>query len=84
MDSYSFIVAMITICMVTLVFILFSGPLKTVFKFILNVCIGMFAIYALNLAFPSIGIGINLFTAAVSGLLGIPGLVVLVVAGIVL
>lgn len=84
MDSYSFIVAMIAVCMATLIFILFAGPLKTVFKFVLNVCIGMAAIYALNLIFPSIGVGINLFTAAVTGVLGMPGFVVLVVAGIIL
>lgn len=84
MDSYSFIVAMITVCMAALLFILFAGPLKIVFKLILNVCIGMAAVYALNLIFPSIGVGINLFTAAVTGFLGIPGFIVLVLAGIVL
>lgn len=84
MDSYSFIVAMIAVCMATLLFILFAGPLKIVFKLILNVCIGMAAVYALNIVFPSIGVGINLFTVAVTGFLGIPGFIVLVLAGIML
>lgn len=84
MDGYTFIVVMIAVCLALLMFILFAGPLKVIFKLILNVVIGMAAIYALNFFFPSIGVGINLFTAAVTGVLGVPGLVALVVAGIVL
>lgn len=84
MDGYTFIVAMIAVCLALLMFILFAGPLRVVFKLILNVFIGMAAVYALNFFFPSIGVGINLFTAAVTGFLGIPGFIALVVAGIVL
>ena len=84
MDGYTFIVAMIAVCLALLVFIMFAGPLKFIFKFILNACIGVAAIYAINMFFPSIGVGINIFTAAVTGVLGIPVFIALFVAGVVI
>ena len=46
--------------------------------------LGMVGIYAVNMMFPSVNIGINLLTASVTGILGAPGFAVLIVAGLVL
>ena len=44
----------------------------------------MAAVYVINMFFPSVNVGINLFTALITGFLGVPGIAVLVVAGLVL
>ena len=44
----------------------------------------MAGIYAVNMLFPSVNVGINIATAAVTGILGVPGFAVLIVAGLVL
>jgi len=64
---------------------LFSAPLKLALKVLLNTLLGFAALFLLNLAAPLTGftLGLNLFNAVVIGVLGIPGLVLLVLLKLV-
>ena len=75
MDGTAVIASMIFLCVGILMVMVFSEPLKV---------IGMVGIYAVNMMFPSVNIGINLLTAFVTVILGAPGFAVLIVAGLVL
>lgn len=54
----------------------FSAPLKIAVKVLFNTLLGLGALLLLNAAAPFTGIslGLNLFNAAVVGVLGVPGL----------
>lgn len=58
-----------------------SWPLKKIFKLIFNVILGLVMILLVNVFGVSIGLSIpfNFVTAAVSGFLGLPGVIVLVI-----
>lgn len=64
---------------------LFSAPLRLALKVLLNTLLGFAALFLLNLAGSVTGftLGLNLFNALVIGVLGIPGLVLLVLLKIV-
>lgn len=64
---------------------LFSAPLKLALKVLLNTLLGFAALFLLNLAAPLTGftLGLNLFNAVVIGVLGVPGLVLLVLLKLV-
>lgn len=64
---------------------LFSAPLKLALKVLLNTLLGFGALFLLNLARPLTGfmLGLNLFNALVIGVLGVPGLVLLVLLKLV-
>lgn len=55
---------------------LFSAPLKLALKVLCNTLLGLGALLLLNAAAPFTGLslGLNLFNATVVGVLGIPGL----------
>lgn len=57
----------------------FIKPIKLLFKLLLNLAFGGAALYAVNLAGGVLGItaGINLFTSAVAGFMGVPGILLL-------
>ncbi len=59
---------------------LFSAPLRLALKVLLNTLLGFAALFLLNLAsgFTGFTLGLNLFNALVIGVLGVPGLVLLV------
>ncbi len=59
---------------------LFSTPLRLALKVLLNTLLGFAALFLLNLAsgFTGFTLGLNLFNALVIGVLGVPGLVLLV------
>lgn len=84
MDGTMFIAAMIIICVVIAVMMLFSRPIKAIIRFFVGAALGMAAIYAVNMFFPSVNVGINPVTALVTGILGVPGFAALIVAGLVL
>ena len=65
---------------------LFSTPLKLALKVLLNTLLGFAALFLLNLASPLSGfsLGFNLFNALTIGILGIPGLVLLILLRVVL
>ena len=58
-----------------------SWPLKKIFKLIFNVILGLVMILLVNVFGVSIGLSIpfNFVTAVVSGFLGLPGVIVLVI-----
>lgn len=58
-----------------------SWPLKKIIKLILNIVLGLVMILLVNVFGTSIGLSIpfNFVTAAISGILGIPGVIVLVI-----
>jgi inhibitor of the pro-sigma K processing machinery len=60
-------------------FVLFNKPIRALFKLILRSLVGASAIFALDFVLSPVGlaVGINAFTAAVTGLLGMPGLIML-------
>mgnify|MGYP005807063679 CR=1 FL=1 len=84
MDSTTVIMAMILACVGILMIMAFSSPIKAVLRILLGSILGMAGIYAVNMLFPSVNVGINIATAAVTGILGVPGFAVLIVAGLVL
>ena len=68
------------ICFIFLIGRIFILPIKKVLKLVLNSILGGLLIYIINLIGASFGfhIGLNLFTSVTVGILGIPGVVVLI------
>ena len=64
---------------------LFSTPLRLALKVLLNTLLGFAALFLTNLASGLTGftLGLNLFNALVIGVLGVPGLVLLVLLKLV-
>lgn len=64
---------------------LFSAPLKLALKVLLNTLLGFAALLLVNLASGLTGfsLGLNLFNALAIGILGVPGLVLLVLLKLV-
>ena len=64
---------------------LFSAPLKLALKVLLNTLLGFAALFLLNLASGLTGftLGLNLLNALTVGILGVPGLVLLVLLKLV-
>ncbi len=64
---------------------LFSAPLRLALKVLFNTLLGFAALLALNLtsALTGFSLGLNLFNALVIGILGVPGLVLLVLLKLV-
>lgn len=64
---------------------LFSAPLKLALKVLVNTLLGFAALFLLNLASGLTGfsLGLNLFNALAIGILGVPGLVLLVLLKLV-
>lgn len=65
---------------------LFIWPLKKIMKLILNSILGGALIYLINIIGMNFGfhIGLNLLTAIIVGLLGVPGAVLLVLLKIII
>ena len=65
---------------------IFIIPLKSILKLVLNSVLGGILIYIINLVGMNFGfhIGLNLLTAIIVGLLGVPGAALLVVLKIIL
>lgn len=65
---------------------IFIVPLKTIFKFILNSIIGGLIIYLINFIGGYFGfhIGLNIITSVFVGLLGIPGVIVVILIKLLL
>lgn len=60
---------------------IFLFPIKKILKLVLNTIIGGAIIYIINLIGASFGfhIGLNILTALVVGILGIPGAILLII-----
>lgn len=77
MDSSQVIGWMIIICLLFMSFIILAKPLKIIGRCILNSAIGVSAIFVLNFLLSplEIAVGINLYTALTTGILGLPGFI---------
>lgn len=84
MDGTVFITAMIIICVDAAAIMLLARPIRGLLRFLAGAVLGMAAVYALNVFFPAVNVGINPVTAAVTGFLGLPGVAALIVAGLLL
>ena len=64
---------------------IFVWPLKSILKLVFNSILGGILIYIINLVGMNFGfhIGLNIFTSAVVGILGIPGAILLIVLKII-
>lgn len=58
---------------------IFSAPLRLALKLLVNTALGFLALWAVNItaAFTGITLGLNLLNALLIGILGLPGLVLL-------
>ena len=75
-----FFLAIALLFVVLIAFKLFSTPLRLVLKAGMNTALGFLALIALDLFSPLLGlhIGVNLINALIVGILGLPGLALLV------
>lgn len=74
------------ICFLFLFGRIFIVPIKKILKLVLNSIIGGVVIFLINLVGANFGfhIGLNFFTSILVGLLGLPGVVVLVIVKLLL
>lgn len=75
-----FFIAIALLFLLLVVFKLFSAPLRLALKVGLNTALGFLALAALDWLGPLLGlhIGVNLINALIVGILGLPGLALLV------
>ena len=76
-----YIVLIFTVIAMIIVVRLLAWPLKKILKLILNIVIGLCLILLVNVFGASIGLTIpfNFVTALVAGILGVPGVIVLII-----
>lgn len=76
-----YFVLFLTIIAVIIVAKFLSWPVRTIFKLLLNIIIGLVLILVVNTFGVGIGLHIpfNIITALISGLLGIPGVICLII-----
>lgn len=74
------------ICFLFLLGKIFILPIKSILKLVINSCIGGLLIYLINLVggLFSFHIGLNYITAIFTGILGVPGVILLVILKVVL
>ena len=76
-----YIVLVLTIIALIIVTKILSWPLKKILKLLLNIAIGLVMILLVNVFGGKIGLSIpfNVVTAIVSGFLGVPGVICLII-----
>ena len=81
MGEYAFLVYIGCIIMILILGRIFIFPLKKILKLIINSAVGAILIYIINIVGASFNfhIGLNWGTILCSGILGIPGVVLLIV-----
>ena len=74
-DSMSIMAYIFGIVVLYAVCLFFMKPLKIIFRIVLNCAFGAVMLWVINLAGGILGVrlGINLFTSAAAGLMGVPG-----------
>lgn len=86
LDTNTLIVYLACICFLFLFGRIFILPIKSVLKLVLNSILGGVIIYVINLigGVFSFHIGLNYITAILTGILGIPGVVLLIILKLIL
>ena len=72
------LIAVAAIVVVAIVLKLLKFGFKTIIKFVINAVVGIAVIFLLNLI-PGVAIPLTWWTGLISGLFGIPGVIVLLV-----
>lgn len=77
MENYAFLVYIGCIVMILIIGKIFIFPLKKIFKLVMNSAIGAMLIYIINLVGANFNfhIGLNWWTILCTGILGIPGVI---------
>lgn len=77
MENYAFLVYIGCIVMILIIGKIFIFPLKRIFKLVMNSAIGAILIYIINLVGANFcfHIGLNWWTILCTGILGIPGVI---------
>ena len=81
LDKNTIIIYLACICFLFLFGKIFIVPIKTVLKLMLNSIMGGILIYIINLVggIFNFHIGLNLVTTIFTGILGIPGIILLII-----
>ena len=81
LDTNTLIIYIACICFLFLFGRIFILPIKNILKLVLNSILGGFIIYLINLigGVFSFHVGLNYITAIMTGILGIPGAILLVI-----
>lgn len=76
-----YLVLVLTIIAVIIIAKIFAWPLKKIIKLVINIAVGLVMILLVNVFGENIGLHIpfNIVTALISGSLGIPGVIALIV-----
>ncbi len=76
-----YIVFVLTVIAVIIIAKIFTWPFKKIVKLIINIVLGLFMILLVNIFGEGIGLHIpfNIVTALISGSLGVPGVIALIV-----
>ena len=74
------VIAVVGVLLILLLFKIIKTPIKWFFKLLLHIAIGFAALFALNLLGAPIGLhlGLSWLNAAVAGVLGVPGVILLI------
>lgn len=86
MGNYAFIVYIGCIVMIMIIGKIFVIPLRKILKLILNSIIGAVLIYIINIVGSNFNfhIGLNWWTIVCSGILGVPGVILICVLKVLL
>lgn len=86
MDSNTILIYVACIIFLLIIGKVFIVPLKTIVKLIFNSILGGVLIYIINLigGFFDFHIGLNIFTSIFTGILGIPGAILLVILKLII
>lgn len=79
MNTHILIAVAIILALLCILSVLFFKQLKGIFILLMNTALGWAGLYIFNLIFPAFTIGINIASASVAGILGLPGLLLLVI-----
>ncbi len=85
-DVYSILAVFLAIGAVYIIGMLLVLPIKLIVKLVINGIIGAAVLFAINFIGQSFNfnIGINPITALVAGLLGVPGVILLIVVRLIM
>jgi len=86
MIASDIIMLMIAACVVLVIITLFADPLKTLIRVAIGSVVGVVGMVAANTLLAPFGVfvGVNLITALIVGVLGIPGFIMLYITSLML
>ena len=82
MDSERIIMVLIALCGISIFFMVFSGAIKAVLRFLVRSIFGVIAIAVFKTF--GIGLGLNPLCAGIVGALGLPGFLSLILLSVIL